>query len=900
VGFTLVVWLACGVLASESLAQPPGAAIRGTIVDESGARVAGARVEAHGPALVGGPRRAFTDWSGRYAIVDLPPGTYEVRAGKPGFTHLARPGILVAAGGGHVVDFSLRVGDLSDTITVPGGLAGVDVTDPAVPQNVGASQVRDLPTRGEVPDLINLVPGIAGNVAFGGTQGSNALSVDGLDLTDTLTQAPHLQLNQHWLEEVHVAALGAGASHGGSTGAFANAIVRSGGNTWSGLAQAWAMPRAWTAENTSGLSESLQRDFAPRNVVEQWSLQGQAGGPLRLDRLWLFAGLERQRLHERPAGYEGTALRREDSTHAIVKTSAAPGDAVRVEAMVLAGTRRIEGDDLGLLVSQEAASDFEQRETAWSTRLAWVPGAAGVFEVRYAGFDSPLRLAPNPTTACDGPPGHFDVVTGVVSVNALECYDGPRARHQMDATTTLAGSIGRLRHEVRAGAAWMAARGRNEWTVPGGMQIIEADGDPFLAVIHAGYSRDARSSNLGWFVEDRIRVSGRLTVVPGLRSDRGTVGTPDDRDALHMWSLSPRVGVAYDIGRDRPTVLRAHWGRYHDPISVNAFRTMQTDYSDYPPVAQAEPGESGEWVVVSEEVPTANVTIDGALEQSRVDQWTLGAERDIGGGVLVQAQYVARRFSDFVGFVDTGSVWIPVERQDPGPDGRTGTADDGGMVSLFRKANPGQERLLYTNPVGARRRYDAVQAVVRRQRAGTWQLQASYTWSRVSGNVGNLVYTNAGFGDLATTFANPNRLINSDGRGPHDPTHEVKVLGTARVGWWGGLRASGVYRYTTGFAWAREASFPGAGLGTSAVRMEPNGARRVAAINELDLRVEKSVPLGGRRELGVLLDAFNWTNHGVPDSDSPFPVWTVSGPNLGVPTAWRPARSLRATVRFTF
>lgn len=126
------------------------------------------------------------------------------------------------------------------------------------------------------------------------------------------------------------------------------------------------------------------------------------------------------------------------------------------------------------------------------------------------------------------------------------------------------------------------------------------------------------------------------------------------------------------------------------------------------------------------------------------------------------------------------------------------------------------------------------------------------------------------------------------------------MLGTARVGWWGGLRASGVYRYTTGFAWAREASFPGAGLGTSAVRMEPNGARRVAAINELDLRVEKSVPLAGRRELGVLLDAFNLTNLGVPDSDSPFPVWTVSGPNLGVPTAWRPARSLRATVRFTF
>ena len=269
-------------------------------------------------------------------------------------------------------------------------------------------------------------------------------------------------------------------------------------------------------------------------------------------------------------------------------------------------------------------------------------------------------------------------------------------------------------------------------------------------------------------------------------------------------------------------------------------------------------------------------------------------------GVVVQAQYIARRFDDFVGFVDTGSVWAPIERQDPGPDGRLGTSDDGPMVSLFRKVNPGNERPLYTNPPGARRRYDAAQVIARRGYADGWQLQASYTWSRAKGNVGNVTATNAGFGDLATTFISPNRLINSWGSGPHDPTHEVKLLGTMRVPWWGGFSVSGVYRYTTGYAWAREAAFPGVRLGASTVRMESNGARRVDAINNLDLRAEKTLPLGSSRTLALFVDAFNVTNQGVPDSDGFSPVWPVSGPNLGLPTAWRPARSLRATVRLTF
>jgi len=428
---------------------------------------------------------------------------------------------------------------------------------------------------------------------------------------------------------------------------------------------------------------------------------------------------------------------------------------------------------------------------------------------------------------------------------------------------------------------------------------LDADSEPFQAQLSPGNSHTARSSTSGGYVEDRMRLGARLSLVSGLRVDFSGIDTPQDPDVVRMTALSPRLGAAFDVSRDHRTVIRAHWGRYHDPISVNALRTMQTDLSDSPAVVEAVPVGDGQWEVISERTETSNVTIDSSLRQSSVDQWTIGAEREVAPGILIQAQYIGRRFGDFVGFIDTGSVWEPIERTDPGPDGLLQTPDDGSILTLFRRVNPGNE-LLYTNPPGAQRHYDAAEVVARRAYANNWQLQASYTWSRAKGNVGNVIYTNAGFGDLASTFANPNRQINSWGRGPHDPTHEVKLLGTARVPWSGGFSVSGVYRYTTGYAWAREAAFPGVRLGTLSVRMESNGARRVAPINNLDLRAEKTLPLGGRRVLALFVDAFNVTNQGVPDSDDFSPVWPVSGPNFGLPTAWRPARSLWATVRVTF
>lgn len=110
---------------------------------------------------------------------------------------------------------------------------------------------------------------------------------------------------------------------------------------------------------------------------------------------------------------------------------------------------------------------------------------------------------------------------------------------------------------------------------------------------------------------------------------------------------------------------------------------------------------------------------------------------------------------------------------------------------------------------------------------------------------------------------------------------------------------SGVYRYLTGGAWGRMFIATGLTQGTDAIRVEPRGTRRLPAINQLDLHVEKTLRLGGRR-VGGYADVFNVSNQGVPDSEVGDSIDSTSGPNLGVPSLWRAPRQVRVGVQVTF
>src|SRR5436189_947657 len=112
------------LLPATALAQ---ATLTGTVKDASGAVLPGVTVEASSPALIEKTKAAVTDGSGQYRIIDLRPGTYSVTFTLTGFSVVRRDGVELAGSFAAVVDGSLRVGEVQETITVTGESPVVDV-----------------------------------------------------------------------------------------------------------------------------------------------------------------------------------------------------------------------------------------------------------------------------------------------------------------------------------------------------------------------------------------------------------------------------------------------------------------------------------------------------------------------------------------------------------------------------------------------------------------------------------------------------------------------------------------------------------------------------------------------------------------------------------------------------
>jgi hypothetical protein len=180
-----------------------------------------------------------------------------------------------------------------------------------------------------------------------------------------------------------------------------------------------------------------------------------------------------------------------------------------------------------------------------------------------------------------------------------------------------------------------------------------------------------------------------------------------------------------------------------------------------------------------------------------------------------------------------------------------------------------------------------------------WQLLAAYTWSRATGNVNNDILEEfAGGTDTGRTgaFADPNLAINKVGRSSLDFPNQLTLRGTYRVPWAGGFTASGIYTYSSGAAWGRRATVK-LPQGNVTIQMEPRGTRRIDAKNQLDLRLQKIVPLAARMRASLAFDFFNVNNQGVIDRNR---VIDTSGATFGIPQGWSTPRTVQFSARIEF
>src|SRR6266566_1138387 len=238
-------------------AQVTTATIAGVVQDASGAVIPGVTVTAKN-VETGATRTATSDEGGRYTVPELTLGDYEVEAQLAGFQTEVRRGITLTVGRSAVVNFALKVGQLSDKVTITEEAPLVESTTSAMSSLVDERTIRDLPLNGRSydqlallqPGVVTMGAGLAGAAFDYGTgtrfsvSGSrsyaNSFVLDGTDINDHANGTPGgaagTNLGVDGILEFKINTSVSPAEYGRSSGGVISAVTRSGTNTLHGSA----------------------------------------------------------------------------------------------------------------------------------------------------------------------------------------------------------------------------------------------------------------------------------------------------------------------------------------------------------------------------------------------------------------------------------------------------------------------------------------------------------------------------------------------------------------------------------------------------------------------------------------------------------------------------------------
>ena len=310
----LAVCLGC--LTNSAVGQI-SASLSGRISDQTGAAVPDATVTAINLES-GASRTAVSAASGRYQLLELPVGRYEVHASKAGFADEIRKGIYLVVGQDATADLNLRLGQVKEQVSVTENVPVVNASTQDISGLVGEQQVRDLPLNGRSFDLLlTLNPGIVNftsqktggvgvsnsttgnNFAVSGNRPQqNIFLLNGIEFTGAAENnmqpgGPSGQLlGVEAVREFNVLRDSYGAEYGKRPGAQVIIVTQSGTDQLHGSVYEYLRNNALDAPNyfDQGSAPPFQRN----------QFGGALGGPLRKDKAFLFANYEgfRQNLHQ--------------------------------------------------------------------------------------------------------------------------------------------------------------------------------------------------------------------------------------------------------------------------------------------------------------------------------------------------------------------------------------------------------------------------------------------------------------------------------------------------------------------------------------------------------------------------------------------------------------------------
>jgi hypothetical protein len=312
------------------VAQTQTGTISGTATDSTGGALVGANVTITNQGT-NASQKTVTDAQGRYSVPQLPVGTYSVSVSMTGFQPVEHKDVVLSVGATPIVDFSLKVGNVSETVTVESEISQVDTQNATVSSLVSPEQVSDLPLNGRnYTQLIELSPGVqtfsnspagsngpgggGSSGAFYGNQSSYAFDgqrpegqaflLDNEDVRDFWEHGPGSSaigsaLGVDSLSEFQVLTNTYSAQFPGD-GAVVNEASKSGTNDLHGSGYEFLRNSALDARNffdftptgTANADGVPIVNYNPRPEFRQNQFGGSLGGPIKKNKLFFFANYE--------------------------------------------------------------------------------------------------------------------------------------------------------------------------------------------------------------------------------------------------------------------------------------------------------------------------------------------------------------------------------------------------------------------------------------------------------------------------------------------------------------------------------------------------------------------------------------------------------------------------------
>jgi hypothetical protein len=400
-------------------AQAVGGTFSGTVSDQSGGVVPQAEISIKNVAT-GITRTSRTSAAGFYSVPNLLPGVYEITATAQGFSTEIQTGITLTVGEQQVLNFTLRVGQSSQTVVVTTQAPNVELASSSISAVVNSTTVRELPLNGRSwTDLATLQPGVSAvqtqaslstsgsarghrgfgeQIAIAGARPlQNNYRLDGISINDYSNSAPGSvlggDLGVDAVEEFSVLTSNYSAEYGRTSGGVINAITRSGTNEFHGGVYEFLRNSALDARNF------FDRGNIPPFRRNQFGAD--AGGPIRKDKVFIFGDYEgvRQSLGvtnvdtvPSAAARGGTLCSAPDTTPACVPTAITVDPSVQqylpLWSLPNAGIQPGSNGNIGLFT---VAGQQVVTENFVTTRVDYKLSSKDSFVVTYLGDITPYN-----------------------------------------------------------------------------------------------------------------------------------------------------------------------------------------------------------------------------------------------------------------------------------------------------------------------------------------------------------------------------------------------------------------------------------------------------------------------------------------------------------------------------